>query len=59
MTEEAYARYFADREMFERAMSLSAGNRRVAAVHSELAQRYEAMAAVFGAKRPGGPPTRD
>ena len=59
MTEEAYARYFADREMFERAMSLNAGNRRVAAVHSELAERYEAMAAVFGAKRPGGPPTRD
>jgi hypothetical protein len=59
MTEEAYARYFADREMFERAMSLSAGNRRVAAVHSELAERYEAMAAVFGAKRPGGPRTRD
>jgi hypothetical protein len=54
MTDEAYARYFADRETIERAMSLSAGNRRVAAVHSELAERYEALAAVFGARRGGG-----
>jgi hypothetical protein len=49
MTEEAYGRYFAERERAERAMSERA--KRVAAVHDELAQRYEALAKVFGAKR--------
>jgi hypothetical protein len=53
MTEERYARYFADREMFERAMSLSATNDRVAAVHGELAERYGALALVFGSRSPG------
>jgi hypothetical protein len=51
MTEERYARDFADREMFERAMSLSATNDRVAAVHGELAERYEALALVFGSRQ--------
>lgn len=51
MTEETHARYFADRESFERAMSDRARNWRVAAVHSEMAERYEALAKVFGAKR--------
>ena len=50
MWEEAYGRYFADRESVERAMSLQAAHPRVAAVHSELAERYEALAVVFGAK---------
>jgi hypothetical protein len=50
--EEAYGRYFADRELVERAMSRSANNPRVAAVHREMAERYEALAVVFGAKPP-------
>jgi hypothetical protein len=50
MSDETYARYFVDRELFERAMSRRAINRRVAAVHSEMAERYEALALVFGAK---------
>ena len=49
MSEEAYGRYFAERERAGRAMSERA--RRVAAVHHELAERYEALAKVFGAKR--------
>ncbi|HVU30608.1 MAG TPA: hypothetical protein VHE36_09425 [Sphingomicrobium sp.] len=49
MTDEAYARYFAERELFEREMSERA--KRVAEVHGELAERYEALAKVFGAKR--------
>jgi hypothetical protein len=55
MTDEAFARYFAEREQFERAMSDRA--RRVAEVHSEMAERYEALARVFGAKRQAGPVT--
>ena len=47
MTDEAFARYFAEREQFERAMSERA--KRVADVHGEMAQRYEALAKVFGA----------
>lgn len=48
VTDEAYARYFAEREQFERAMSERA--RRVAEVHGEMAERYEALAKVFGAR---------
>ena len=48
MTDEAYARYFAERELFEREMSERA--KRVAEVHGEMAERYEALARVFGAK---------
>jgi hypothetical protein len=56
MTEETYARYFADRETFERAMTRRANDRRVASVHAEMADRYEALATVFGAKsRPTQP----
>jgi hypothetical protein len=50
MSDETYARYFVDRELFERAMSRRAINQRVAAVHFEMAERYEALALVFGAK---------
>jgi hypothetical protein len=49
MTDESFARYFAEREQVERAMSERA--KRVAAVHGEMAQRYEALAKVFGARR--------
>jgi hypothetical protein len=50
MTEEAEGRYFADREVRERALSRKARDRRAAAAHSELADQYEALAVVFGAK---------
>jgi hypothetical protein len=50
MTDDAYARYFIDRELFERTMSYSSANHKVAAVHHEMAQRYEALARVFGAQ---------
>lgn len=48
MTDEVYARYFADRERAERAMTDRASNQKVAAVHHEMAERYEALARVFG-----------
>ena len=49
MTDESFARYFVEREQYERAMSERA--RRVAQVHGEMAARYEALAKVFGARR--------
>ena len=58
MSEELCASYFADREAFERAMSDRAANQKVAAVHSEMAERYEALAVVFGARREAGPDSR-
>ena len=51
MTEEAEGRYFASRERRERAMCRHAPDSRAAAAHAELADRYEALAVVFGAKR--------
>jgi hypothetical protein len=57
MSEEFCASYFADREAVERGMSERASNQRVAAVHAEMADRYEALALVFGAKREAEPPT--
>ena len=51
MTEEAEGRYFANREITERARSRWANDKRAAAVHTELAERYEALAIVFGARR--------
>jgi hypothetical protein len=51
MTERAEGLYFAARERRERAMSRWAADRRVAAAHAEMADRYEALAVVFGAKR--------
>lgn len=50
MTEEAEGRYFASRELRERVLSLRARDRRAAAAHAEMAERYEALAVVFGAK---------
>lgn len=57
MTDEAHARYFADREQEERALGDRARNWRVAAIHTELAERYEALAKVFGAKNGDDPAT--
>lgn len=51
MTTEAEGPYFAGRELNERAMSELARDPRAAAAHAEMAERYEALAAVFGAKR--------
>ena len=51
MMGDADGPYFADRELSERDMSHRAADWRVAAAHAELAARYEALAAVFGAKR--------
>jgi hypothetical protein len=57
MTDEAQGYYFADRELNERTLSHRAVDGRAAAVHAELADRYEALAAVFGAKRLAAPPS--
>lgn len=51
MTDEALGSYFAERERSERALSRHALHWRAAAAHAEMADRYEALAAVFGAKR--------
>jgi len=56
MSEIAEGLYFARRERRERALSCRAEDRRVAAAHAEMADRYEALAVVFGAKRIGGLP---
>lgn len=50
MTEEAEGLYFARRERRERAMSRQTPDWRAAAAHAEMADRYEALAVVFGAK---------
>lgn len=50
MTEQAEGYYFANRELAERTMSRRANNRQAEAIHRELADRYEALALVFGAK---------
>jgi hypothetical protein len=52
MTDEDEGRYFAECERRERAMSRRASDPRVAAAHAEMADRYEALAVVFGAKHP-------
>lgn len=52
MPEEVHGRYFAEREAMERAMSRAAADQRAAAAHAEMADHYEALAIVFGAKRP-------
>jgi hypothetical protein len=54
MTETADGHYFAGRELAERVMSSRSTDRRVAAAHEEFADRYEALAVVFGAKCPSG-----
>ena len=51
ITETREGRYYAVRERLERAMSCHATDGRAAAAHSEMADRYEALAVVFGAKR--------
>jgi hypothetical protein len=50
MSEEHHGLYFAEREAAERAMSRAAADHRAAAAHAEMADHYEALAIVFGAK---------
>jgi hypothetical protein len=51
MVRKPEGHYFASRELNERELSREAPDPRAAAAHAELAERYEALAAVFGAKR--------
>jgi len=51
MARKPEGHYFANRELSERELSREAPDPRAAAAHAELAERYEALAAVFGAKR--------
>ena len=51
MNVEPEGHYFAERELKERAMSHCAPDPRAAAAHAELAERYEALAVIFSAKR--------
>ncbi len=55
MTEEAEGSYFARRELCERVLSRKATSRGAAAAHEELAERYEALALVFGGKSCSSP----
>ena len=57
MPDEFHANYFAGRELDERAMSRRATDPRAAAAHIEMAEHYQAMALVFGAKPATSPPT--
>ncbi|WP_309661023.1 hypothetical protein [Sphingomonas sp.] len=57
MPDEFHANYFAGRELDERAMSERATDPRAAAAHIELAEHYQAMALVFGAKPATSTPT--
>lgn len=56
MSKKADGNYFADRERSEREMSRDAPHDAAAAAHAEMAERYEALAAVFGAKQLGEVP---
>ena len=51
MVRKLEGRYFASRELNERELSREAPDPRAAAAHAEMAERYEALATVFGAKR--------
>ena len=44
MSKQADAQYFADRAAMERALTKAAADRRAAAVHAELAERYDELA---------------
>ena len=57
MPDEFHADYFANREHIERAMSRSATDPRAAAAHDQMAEHYEALALVFGAKPAASAPT--
>lgn len=48
MSNRTNSEYFAGRAVIESAMSEAAADQRAAAVHAELAERYEALAQQFG-----------
>ena len=48
MSKPTNSEYFAGRAAVERAMSASASDGRAAAIHAELAERYEQLALQFG-----------
>ena len=56
MTDNSLGEYFASCEKRERAMSREAGHEAAAAAHAEMADRYEALAAIFGSKNMGDVP---
>lgn len=56
MVRKPEGHYFASRERNERELSREAPDPRAAAAHAEMAERYEALATVFGAKRLTKPP---
>lgn len=49
MSNQTNAEYFARRAAVERAMSEAATNQRAAAIHAELAERYDELALEFSA----------
>ena len=57
MSDEFHANYFAGRELDERALSQRATDPRAAAAHIELADHYQALALVFGARSAPSSPT--
>jgi hypothetical protein len=57
MPDEFHAGYFANREHIERVMSRRATDPRAAAAHVQMAEHYEALARVFGAKPTASAPT--
>ncbi len=50
MSNQTNAEYFAGRAVIERAMSAAASDERAAAIHAELAERYEELALQFRAQ---------
>ena len=54
MTDMEEADYYGDRTNMERTLSLSSQDKRVAAAHAGMAERYERLAARC---RNGGPPS--
>ena len=56
MTEEAEGLYFVGRELRGGRSSRRARDRRAAEAHAEMAERYNALAVVFGAEQGGDLP---
>ena len=50
MSNQTNAEYFAGRAVIERAKSEAAADQRAAAIHAELAERYEELARKFSAE---------
>ena len=59
MSNQTNAEYFAGRAAIERAMSEAAADTRAAAIHADLAERYEELAQQFTAETVVPFPARD